>query len=128
MGLNQLLIVGLSVVGLLILGFVFGWYVTKLIVNRRWERIIPELRKDAIIRSRANLGGKFAEALSMYFPDFPFSPTELRWIGGSPVDYVAFKGMDNNRIEEIVFVEIKSGKSQLSSREQHLASINELQM
>lgn len=123
MELNQIVIIVLIIICLFILGSMFGWYVARTIINRKWERMIPELRKDAIVRSRANLGGKFTEALSMYFPDFQFSPTEMRWVGGSPIDYIVFKGMDNNQINEIVFLEIKSGKSQLSPREQQIKEL-----
>jgi predicted Holliday junction resolvase-like endonuclease len=36
------------------------------------------------------------------------------------VDFVVFKGMDEKEIFEIVFVEVKSGDSQLSQQEQRL--------
>jgi predicted Holliday junction resolvase-like endonuclease len=34
-----------------------------------------------------------------------------------PLDILIFKGMDDQRIDEVVFVEIKTGNSQLSSNE-----------
>ena len=84
-----------------------------------WESQIESIRQDAIKRSRAVLGGQFSEQLAPYLPDFPFSPTECRFIG-KPVDFIVFKGMDEKAISEVVFVEVKSGKSTLSSQEKAL--------
>ncbi len=106
----------------IIIGYLIGKIITTYTINKEWEDKIPKQRADAINRSRASLGGKFSENLSPYFPDFPFKPTEMRWLG-SPVDYVVFKGMDNNHIEEIVFVEIKAGKSELTGREKQIKKL-----
>ena len=89
-----------------------------------WKRQVPAERQDAIDRSRANLGGQFAEQLAPYFPDFPYNPNELRWLG-KPIDYVVFKGMDNNDINEIVFLEVKSGKSQLNEHQRQIKKLVE---
>ena len=42
------------------------------------------LRRQAISRSRAVLGGRFTEQLAPYLPEFKYDPTEARFIG-SPV-------------------------------------------
>lgn len=108
----------------IIVGYIIGKLLTTHQLNKEWEQKIPEQRADAINRSRASLGGKFSENLSPYFPDFPFHPTEMRWLG-SPVDYIVFKGMDNDQIEELIFLEIKSGKSVLTAREKQLKRLVE---
>ena len=74
------------------------------------------------MRSRAVLGGQFSEQLAPYLPDFPYSPTECRFIG-KPIDLVVFKGMDGKDISEVKFVEIKSGKSKLSKHESKLRDV-----
>ena len=108
----------------IIIGYIIGKIITTHLLNKEWEDKIPEQRADAINRSRASLGGKFSENLSPYFPDFPFHPTEMRWLG-SPVDYIVFKGMDNDKIEELIFLEIKSGKSVLTAREKQIKKLIE---
>lgn len=51
-------------------------------------------------------------------PDFPYDPGDSRFLG-SPVDFVVFAGLrEGDEVEEIVFVEVKTGKSRLSRREQ----------
>ncbi len=87
--------------------------------HREWEKNLPTYRKEAIAKSRAVLGGQFSENLAPYLPNFPYLPTECRFLG-KPTDFIVFKGMDNKKIEEVVFVEVKSGKSRLSSQEKNL--------
>ena len=85
-----------------------------------WEKNrVPAIREDAIKRSRSVLGGQFSEQLAPFLPDFPYIPTEARFIG-KPVDFLVFKGMDGKSIEEVVFVEVKSGKSRRSPIEDSL--------
>lgn len=87
--------------------------------DRFWESEMPSYRKDAIMKSRAVLGGHFTENLAPYLPNFPFLPTECRFVG-KPVDFIVFKGMDEKKIDEVVFVEVKSGSAKLSSQEKNL--------
>jgi len=87
--------------------------------DKYWEAELPGHRKDAIMKSRAVLGGQFSEQLAPYLPDFEYLPTECRFVG-KPIDFLVFKGMDKKEIEEVVFVEVKSGKSKLSQSEKKL--------
>jgi hypothetical protein len=77
------------------------------------DRLVAE-RGDAVKRSRAVLGGLAAEQLAPYLPGFPFDPTELRFIG-KPVDFLAFVGSASGKVEEVAFVEVKSGNASLST-------------
>ncbi|MBS3162745.1 hypothetical protein J4467_02370 [Candidatus Woesearchaeota archaeon] len=87
--------------------------------DQQWLQELPNHRKDAIAKSRAVLGGQFSEQLAPFLPNFDFSPTECRFIG-KPIDFVVFKGMDEKQIEEVIFVEVKSGASKLSPQEKNL--------
>jgi len=70
-------------------------------------------------RSRSVLKGKVSEEFAAYFPDFPYPPTEAKFIG-EPIDFIIFKGMDNKDINEVVFLEVKSGKSKINKHERNL--------
>ncbi len=111
------------IISVLILGVIVGYFLGHKIGiirrDRHWELQLPGYRKDAVMRSRAVLSGHFSEQLAPFLPDFPFKPNEVRFIG-KPVDFIAFKGMDEKNIEEISFIEVKSGKSKLSSVEKSL--------
>ena len=84
-----------------------------------WEGELPNHRRDAIMKSRAVLGGQFSEQLAPYLPNFDYLPTECRFIG-KPIDFIVFKGMDGKDINEIVFVEVKSGNAKLNQHEKNL--------
>ena len=104
---------------LIILSYIVGVKIGALRRDKWWEAEIPGHRKDAIVKSRAVLGGQFSEQLAPYMPDFPFSPTECRFMG-KPVDFIVFNGMDEKKIDEVVFVEVKTANSKLSPQEKNL--------
>ncbi len=104
---------------LIILAFIVGKKIGEYKKERFWEGEIDKHRKDAVTRSRAVLAGQFSEQIAPYMPGFEFSPSECRFIG-KPVDFLVFKGMDNKKIEEVVFVEVKTGSSKLSEQEKNL--------
>ena len=111
----------IEIAALLIIFLFLGYLVGKYLTQKRMKEKIPEIREDAIKQSRAVLSGQFSEQIAPFLPDFPFKPTEARFIG-KPIDFVVFKGMDEKKIDEVVFVEVKSGQSQLSKVEKTLKS------
>jgi predicted Holliday junction resolvase-like endonuclease len=88
----------------------FGWQEAE---ELKWQEAVNQAGKQAVTRSRAVLGGKFTEQMVPYFPDFRYDPTEVRFIG-SPIDMVVFPGLAKGNPEEIVILEIKTGKSVLT--------------
>ena len=89
-----------------ILAFIFlaiGYFIGQKITEHNWKDKLPEIREEAIQRSRSVLAGQFSEQLAPYLPDFPFSPSEARFLG-KPIDFLIFQGMDEKKIEEVVFV------------------------
>ena len=113
------IILALIFLVVLVLFYLAGMKVGALRRDKWWEAEIPGHRKDAIVKSRAVLGGQFSEQLAPYMPDFPFSPTECRFMG-KPVDFIVFNGMDEKKIDEVVFVEVKTANSKLSPQEKNL--------
>jgi predicted Holliday junction resolvase-like endonuclease len=78
------------------------------------------IREDSLRRSQAVVAGKTTEHLLPFFPDFPFSARDVRFLG-SPVDLVVFDGMNEGRLRDIVFVEVKTGSSaSLTTRERKI--------
>lgn len=79
-----------------------------------------KLRKDAVKRSRAVLGGQMLEQIAPFLPEFPCNPADARFIG-KPVDFIAFPGlMENNKVSEVLLIEVKSGESKLNEREKEI--------
>jgi predicted Holliday junction resolvase-like endonuclease len=86
----------------------------------RWKQEYEEkIRQDAIQRSLATILGRVGEELAplLIFEKLGIGPKDIRHIG-TPVDYVAFRGLSEARVDEIVFIEVKTGRSStLSERE-----------
>ncbi len=106
------------VVGLAI-GFLAGRALTQRTLELDYREREREARRDSVDRSRATLTGQFLEKLAPHFPDFPYEPTDLRFIG-TPVDYLVFDGLSAGQVDQIVFLEVKSGDSGLTTRERRV--------
>ncbi|OPY38302.1 MAG: Endonuclease related to archaeal Holliday junction resolvase [Methanoregula sp. PtaU1.Bin051] len=88
----------------------------------RWKlECTDAIRKDSVSRSRSTLKGKISEQMAPYLPEFPFAPSDARFIG-SPIDFVVFDGYTKAKDEMgesigIVLVEVKKGKGKLTREE-----------
>ena len=84
----------------------------------RWKQAHErEIRLDAVQRSSAVTRGKVTEHIVPYLPGFDIDPKDIRFLG-TPIDLIAFKGLNGSSEEvEIVFIEVKTGRSVLSPRE-----------
>jgi predicted Holliday junction resolvase-like endonuclease len=84
----------------------------------RWKQQHEQkIRLDAIQRSSAVTRGKVTEHIVPYLPGFDLDPKDIRFLG-TPIDLIAFKGLSAATEEvEIVFIEVKTGGSVLSTRE-----------
>lgn len=118
MDLTTILIIILLLL-FIVIAFVVGKKIGEMQTEKNLPKLIQSAREDATKRSRSVLTGQFSEQLAPYFPDFPYSPTEVRFIG-KPIDFIVFRGMDEKQISEVVFVEVKSENSQLSAQERNL--------
>ncbi len=109
----------MSIIAAFFIFYKIGIRIGHLQKDIEWKKIVPSIREDAAKRSRAVLAGQFSEQLAPYLPDFKYSPKDCRFLG-QPVDLIVFKGMDEKKINEVIFIEIKSGSSQLSTQEKNL--------
>ena len=82
------------------------------------------IRQDAVKRSHAVAFGKAYEQLAPFTSSFDFDPRDVRFLG-SPIDLVVFDGLSAGNLERVVFVEVKTGQSRLSAREQELRTVIE---
>jgi len=103
----------------LALGLVIGLLLGLVYVLTWKARHIGAIRQDAIQRSLAVTVGKVSEQLVPYLPDFHFNPKDVRFLG-SPVDLVVFDGLDAGAVRRVIFIEVKTGSSGLSTRERQV--------
>lgn len=89
----------------------------QLLVQKWMREEERRIRDDAIKKSEAVIKGKVTEHLIPFFPDFSYNPKDARFIG-SPVDLVIFDGLNEGELRNVVFVEVKTGRTAgLSERE-----------
>jgi len=60
--------------------------------------------------------GHIAETLAPFLDQFEFEPEQCSFLG-QPIDYISFGN------EEITFIEVKSGNSQLNSKQRHIRNL-----
>ena len=89
----------------------------------KWKNEYEEkIREDAVKKSLSTILGKVGEELTplLMFKKLGIEPKDFRHIG-TPIDYVAFKGLSNGKVEEILFIEVKTANSpSLSDREKQV--------
>lgn len=130
-GLIITIVVIVSILVIVLCYFFIKWRMESRF--RHWlevERQVLEqertrIRKEAVVQSRAVLGGKFVEQMAPYLPQFNYDPTEARFIG-SPIDLIVFPGLATGDPQEIVIMEIKSGRNcQLTPNERKIRQLVE---
>jgi predicted Holliday junction resolvase-like endonuclease len=60
--------------------------------------------------------GQVTEQMAPLLPDFPYHYKDAMFLGKG-VDYVIFDGLHRGVIDNIIFLEVKSGVSQLNKNE-----------
>lgn len=101
---------------LFFIGIVIGRFIQKLADLS----FIKKQKQIAVKKSRAIIGGQVAEQVAPFLPNFPCKVGDVSFIG-KPVDFIAFSGLsEKNKIEEVVFIEVKTGQSKLNEHEKQL--------
>ncbi|AEE16036.1 Holliday junction resolvase-like protein [Treponema brennaborense] len=81
------------------------------------DRRIRSERRDAVRRSKSVVTGLVSEQLAPFLPGFPCNPADVRFVG-KPVDFIGFcSDSGGDRVEEVLFIEVKTGSGSLSARE-----------
>jgi predicted Holliday junction resolvase-like endonuclease len=80
----------------------------KLIEETEARKKVTSQKKSSEVRL-----GHIAETLAPFLDQFDFEPEQCTFLG-KPIDYISF-GHD-----EITFIEVKSGNSQLNSKQRHI--------
>ncbi len=95
------------------IGLLLGYLFAKLYF---WQDI-KKYRQQAVKQSKAVTLGYVNEKLAPLLPNFPYNYKDLMFLG-KWVDYLVFDGLSSDRIKNVIFLEIKSGKSRLNKNEQ----------
>ena len=99
--------------------YYFGKKIGILKTNRYWESQIEKIKEASTNQSRSVIKGQVAEQFAPYLPDFPFKPTDCKFIG-KPVDFIVFENLDSAEKTKITLVEFKTGQSTLNKHERSI--------
>ena len=83
-----------------------------------------EIRRDAIRGSITTLLGRVGEQIAPIYMmrELGVDPRDLRFIG-TPIDFIAFKGLSDGKPEKIIFIEVKASQSgTLTRKERYVKS------
>ena len=108
----------LTIAVMIILHRMYMYYV----VEPRHKKELDAAHKliaQRVNQSRAVVWGQSCESLVPWLPEFKYSPPDVKHLG-APIDLVIFDGMTQGNLRKIVFVEIKTGSSQITSRERQI--------
>ena len=106
----------------LIIGIIFGFVIGFLWVQIQRMGIEKKIRQDAVRGSRNAITGEIYEKILPSIPNFPYAPKDMVFVG-KWTDYIIFDGLSEGDLREIIFLEIKSGKSRLNANEKMIKKI-----
>lgn len=121
-----IVILGVITVVLLLL---VGWLLRKYSdMSRRYSDLSSRYGSDiemacaeSVKQSRAVHLGGIAEQIAPLLPGFPYNPKDCRW-AGQPIDMIVFDGLEGGVDISVVFLEIKTGKSQRNKHQRRVKS------
>ena len=106
----------------LLIGIIFGFIIGFLWVQIQRIGVEKKIRQDAVRGSRNAITGEIYEKILPSMPNFPYAPKDMVFVG-KWTDYIIFDGLSEGDLREIIFLEIKSGKSRLNANEKMIKKI-----
>lgn len=94
--------------------FFLGYFLAK--------RKETDIRKDSIKRQKSVVNWEVYEKILPMLPDFEYNPRDLVFIW-KWIDYLIFDGLSDWNLKEIVFLELKTWKSNLNKNEKQVKDI-----
>lgn len=91
----------LPVIGLA--AFILAFFFARVTGHKKQDKLY-RLRSQGVVKGLVN------EQIAPMIKGFPGTPSDARFIG-KPIDYIVFEGLSSGKVDEIVFVEVKSRAS-----------------
>lgn len=86
--------------------------------NESIEQLEERSRKNQKTQ-KAVIKGQISEQLYPLLKGIPYQASDMKFFG-QPIDYIVLDGLSDGLIKEVIFVEVKTGVSQLSSIQRSL--------
>jgi len=81
-----------------------------------------KIRQKSVSSSRRSLVGKFIERFVPFLSNIQYAPSDMHFLG-QPIDYIVFDGLRDDKINKVIFLEVKTGDSKLTKREKSLKEV-----
>lgn len=81
--------------------------------------MISSHRKDAVKSSTSVIMGQVSEKVAPLLPQFPYFYKDMTFVGKG-IDYIVFDGLYEWNLRQVIFLEIKSWKSNLNKNERRI--------
>lgn len=99
----------------LIVWLIIGYMIWKIV---KYAQLQKE-RKQSVRKSRSVILWETFETIAPFMKDIPYHPKDMNFLW-KWVDYIVFDQLSSWKLKEIVFLEIKTWKSQLSANERQI--------
>ncbi|MEF2175029.1 MAG: Holliday junction resolvase-like protein [Candidatus Absconditabacteria bacterium] len=106
---DEIIFIGLVA---LIVGLLIGYLLSKI----HFRIVLRKLRNESVQKSKSVIIGQVKEQIAPLLPQFKYNIKDITFIGKG-VDYIIFDGLADGVINNVVFLEVKTGKSQLNKNE-----------
>ena len=97
----------------------FLWFIIWRILK---YKEIKKQRANSIKQSKSVILWWVYEKILPFLPKFPYKPKDMVFVGKG-TDYIIFDWLSEWRLKKIVFMEVKSGRSQLNKNEKQIRDI-----
>ncbi len=83
---------------------------------------MKKARNNSIKQSKSVILGGVYEKILPFLPKFPYKPKDMVFVWKG-TDYIIFDGLSEWRLKKIIFMEVKSGRSQLNKNEKQIKNV-----
>ena len=108
----------IKLVWVALVAFFIGYLIWKIVKYSE----LKKARKDSVKKSRTVILWETAEKIAPFLPDIPYHPKDMIFVWKG-VDYVVFDGLSWWNLKQIVFLEIKTWKSNQNKNEKQIEKI-----
>jgi len=83
------------------------------------DKEIKSARLDATSQQKSVIKGKLSEEMAVLLPGWKYNCADARFYG-SPIDFLIMRGLSEDNITELIFLDVKTNKAVLSKRQRQI--------
>lgn len=91
--------------------------INEILLNK--DKEIKSARLDATSQQKSVIKGKLSEEMAVLLPGWKYNCADARFYG-SPIDFLIMRGLSEDNITELIFLDVKTNKAVLSKRQRQI--------